>query len=96
MIHTNSKVNVSVNDTAMGRVAGRRERMAGTTGVLLAIPEHKYKFKHWLDGQGAVVSTDHKLTINSWHAAQYHAVFEDIIMTYKDVVNHDAVETVVY
>ena len=96
MIHTNSKINVSVNDTAMGRVAGRRERMAGTTGVLLAIPEHKYKFKHWLDGQGAVVSTDHKLTINSWHAAQYHAVFEDIIMTYQDFVDHDAVETLVY
>jgi len=96
MIHTNSKVNVSVNDTTMGRVSGRRERMTGTTGVLVAFPEFRYKFKHWLDGQGSIVSTTPKLVITNWRSAEYQAVFEDVVMTYQDFVNHDAVETLVY
>jgi hypothetical protein len=96
MIHTNSKINVSVNDTTKGRITGRRERLAGTTGTIRAIPNHRYSFKHWEDALGNIISTDDKLVITNWSAGDYHAVFENIVLTYQDFVNQDAVETLVY
>ena len=55
MIYTNSKVDIAINDSIMGRVAGSRERKPGTTGVLRAIPNHRYEFKHWLDINGNII-----------------------------------------
>ena len=79
-----------------GFVTGKRTRLTGSAGEILATPDQGYSFTRWDDENGVSYSTANPLVVSSWEDLSLTPVFDEIVISHADFVAADAVEAEVY